>query len=133
MQGFWRHPALPAGIVLLVLGLGNWMVSRDKILEYERRSRAPGVVEGSGSLEGFTRLTPRTNAMLLERLHRRLGDYGVADAKRDFYTVVQSGGRLIAVVGLLLVGVGLLQRWRDRRVHRPPARSPVAGTPAAQA
>jgi hypothetical protein len=83
------------------------------------------VVEGSGSLEGFSRLTPRTNAMVLEHLHRRLGDYGVADAKRDFYTVVQSGGRLIAVIGLLLMGVGLLQRWRDRRVRRPAASAPA--------
>lgn len=118
MQGFWRHPALPVGVVLLVLGLGNWMVSRNKLLEYERRGGAAEVVEGTGSLEGFTRLTPRTNATLLERLHPRLGDYGVQDAKRDFYTVVQSGGRLIAAVGLLLVGVGFLQRWRERRTQR---------------
>jgi len=120
-------------MVLLVLGLGNWMVSRNKILEYERRARAPDVVERSGSLAGFTQLTPRTNAMLLERLHRHLGDYGVADAKRDFYTVVQSGGRLIAVVGLLLMGVGLLQRWRDRRVNRPAAGPPLPRRPAVRA
>jgi hypothetical protein len=133
MQGFWRHPALPAGIVLLVLGFGNWMVSHNKILEYERRARGPDVVDRSESLEGFTQLTPRTNAMVLERLHRRLGDYGVAAAKRDFYTVVQSGGRLIAVVGLLLMGVGLLQRWRDRRINRPAAERPLPRTPAARA
>src|SRR5262245_44992428 len=122
MQGFWRHPALPIGIVLLVLGLGNWLVSRSKLLEYERRGAAAEVIDGAGSLDGFTRLTPRTNATLLERLHRRLGDYGVADAKRDFYTVVQSGGRLITAVGLLLVGIALLQRWRERRILRTAAR-----------
>src|SRR5262245_22170070 len=126
MQGFWRHPALPIGIVLLVLGLGNWMVSRSKVLEYERRARAPEPIDGSGSLEGFARLTPRTNATLLERLHYRVGDYGVAAAKRDFYTVVHSGGRLIAVVGLLLIGFALLQRWRERRVQRARAHPPLA-------
>jgi hypothetical protein len=47
-------------------------------------------------------------------------------AKRDFYTVVQSGGRLIAVVGLLMIGVGLLQRWRERRVLRARAHRPIA-------
>jgi len=123
MQGFWRHPALPVGTVLLVLGLGNWMVSRSKLLEYERRASTAEVVVGSDSLEGFTRLTPRTNATLLERLHRRLGDYGITDAKRDFYTVVQSGGRLIAAVGLLLVGSALLQRWRERRMQRTAERT----------
>lgn len=130
MQGFWRYPVLPAGMVLLVLGFGNWMVSHSKILEYERRAHGPDVVERSESLQEFTHLTPRTNAMVLERLHRRLGDYGVADAKRDFYTVVQSGGRLIAVVGLLLIGVGLLQRWRERRINRSIT---LPGTPAARA
>lgn len=133
MQGFWRHPALPAGLVLLALGLGNWMVSHSKVLEYERRANAPELIQRGGSPEGFTNLTPRTNAMVLERLHRRLGDYGVADAKRDFYTVVQSGGRLIAVTGLLLIGVGLLQRWRDRRISRATAGPPLfPPTPAAQ-
>lgn len=131
MQGFWRHPALPIGTVLLMLGLGNWVVSRSKVLEYERRARAPELMEPANSLEGFARLTPRTNATLLERLHHRLGDYGVADAKRDFYTVVHSGGRLIAVIGLLLIGVGLLQRWRDRRVQRTAPHPPLA--PAARA
>lgn len=126
MQGFWRHPALPVGIVLLVLGLGNWMASRSKVLEYERRGRAAEPAERAGSLEGFKRLTPRTNATLLERLHRRLGDYGVADAKRDFYTVMQSGGRLISVIGLLLIGIGLLQRWRERRLQRTAAGPPAA-------
>lgn len=133
MQGFWHHPALPIGIVLLLLGVGNWLVSRSKVLEYERRARAPELMEPASELQGFTRLTPRTNATLLQRLHHRLGDYGVADAKRDFYTVVQSGGRFIAVIGLLLMGVGLLQRWRDRRMQRggsPPPLSPAA--PAAR-
>ena len=124
MQGFWRHPALPIGVALLVLGLGNWLVSRSKVLEYERRARAPEIVESS--LDGFSRLTPRTNATLLERLHHRLGDYGVADAKRDFYTVVHSGGRFIAVIGLLMIGAGLLQRWRERRMSRARAHRAMA-------
>ena len=136
MQAFWRHPALPIGVVLLVLGLGNSMVSRNKLIEYERRARAPELVDHSGSLEGYTRLTPRTNTTLLERLHRRPRDYGMLDARHDFYSVVQSGGRLIAAVGLLLIGVGLLRRWRERRLRRlAPGSSvgpaaPVAGTQA---
>jgi hypothetical protein len=134
MQGFWRHPALPIGTVLLLLGLGNWIVSRSKVLEYERRARVPELMEPASSLEGFARLTPRTNAALLERLHHRLGDYGFAAGKRDFYTVVHSGGRLIAVVGLLLIGIGLLQRWRDRRVRRTAAGPPLApSAPGARA
>lgn len=126
MDGFWRHPALPIGVVLVVLGLGNWVASRDKIAEYEHRVREPDPSEGPSSLEGFTHLTPRTNATLLERLHPHFGDYGVAEARRDFYTVVQSGGRFIVVTGLLLIGIGLLQRWRDRRLQRAASRPSIA-------
>ena len=126
MYGFWRHPALPIGVVLLVLGLGNWVASRSKLVEYERRAHAPDPIAATASLEGFKRLTPRTSTTLLDRLQRRFGDYGATDAKRDFYTVVQSGGRFIAVIGLLLIGLGLLQRWRERRLGHATPRPPFA-------
>jgi hypothetical protein len=117
MEDFWRHPALPIGVVLLVLGLGNWLASRDKVIEYARRAELAVPVERTESLHEFTRLTPRTNATVLDRLHRGF-DYGSADAKRDFYMIVQSGGRFITVAGLLSIGLGLLGRWRARRVRR---------------
>ncbi len=117
MHGFWRHPALPVGIVLLVLGIGNAVASRGKIIEYERRASGPAPMDRP-ALEGFHRLTARTSATLLDRLHPRRSDYDVIDAKRDLYTVVYSGGRLIAVLGLLLIAVALVQRWRERRMLR---------------
>src|SRR5215831_11227098 len=117
MYEFWRQPALPIGIVLLILGVGNWMVSRDKLSEFEHSTHGPAPAEHGQSLEEFPQLTPRTNAMLLARLHRRL-DEDAHDARRDFYAVIQRGGRLIALAGVLLVGVGLLQVWRERRVRR---------------
>jgi hypothetical protein len=52
----------------------------------------------------------------LQGLHRGVGDYRDADAKRDFYTVLQSGGRFFTFVGVLLVSVGTLQHWRRRRL-----------------
>ncbi len=116
MQAFWRFRALPIGLVLLVLGLGNWGVSRTKVIEYTRRAGTPEPVETRASYAEFQRLTARTNARLLQGLHRGAGDYRDADAKRDFYTVLQSGGGFFALVGLLLVGVGSLQHWRHRRL-----------------
>jgi len=133
MYEFWRQPALPIGIVLLILGVGNWMVSRDKLSEFEHSTHGPAPAEHGQSLEEFPQLTPRTNAMLLARLHRRL-DEDAHDARRDFYAVIQRGGRLIALAGVLLVGVGLLQVWRERRVRRailpPSVRPPTSATSA---
>jgi hypothetical protein len=133
MQGFWRHPALPIGVVLLVLGFGNSLVSRNKLSEYERHVGVPEAVEPSGSLQGYAQLTARTNAMLLERLHRRPGDYGVVDARRDLYIVIHDGGRLIAALGVLLIGVGTLGRWREQRMRRAAPRSPFPPASAAGA
>ena len=112
MQSLWRQPVLTAGVVLLILGMGNWLVSHNKILEYTQQQEASNAIEQIGSLAEFHQLTPRTNATLLKRLHRGLGDSTLAEAKLDFYRVVHSGGRLISVIGLLLIGFALLQRWR---------------------
>jgi hypothetical protein len=118
MQQFWRHPTLPVGLVLIVLGLGNWSVSQPKVAEYTRRASAPDPIDTRASFEDFQRLTARTNSGVLEGLHRGTGDYRDADAKRDLYTVLDSGGRFIALVGLLLSGIGLFQHWRHRGTAR---------------
>lgn len=133
MREFWRYPAIPIGIVLVVLGVGNWLGSHSKVVEYEQRAREGDPVESTQSISGFSRLTPRTSATLLDRLQPHFGGYGVAAARRDFYAVVQSGGRLIAVIGLLLVGIGLLQRWRERRLARVPGAAGMSAPPPAPA
>jgi len=114
MSGFLRYPALPIGLVLIVLGVGNWSVSRSKVIEYTARVRVPPAVE-DGSLEDFRRLTPRTNARVLDGLHRGPSAADVAAAKRDLYTVLETGGRLIAGSGAFLIGLGAFQHWRRRR------------------
>ncbi len=119
-----RHSALPVGVVLFVLGVGNWIISGSKILEYTDRAESGEALEGMESPSDFPALTPRTNATLLARLHRGLGEYSLVDAKLDFYRLVQSGGRLIAVIGLFLIGIALLQRWRAQRLTRPTGLAP---------
>jgi hypothetical protein len=134
MRGIWRYPTIPVGIVLVILGLGNWIASHSKVVEYEQRARESVSVEDPAPMGAFSRLTPRTSATLLDRLQPHFGDYGVAAARRDFYAVVQSGGRLITIVGMLLVGLGLLQWWREHRLQRMPARpSATLGPPASAA
>jgi hypothetical protein len=115
MRGFWRHPSLPIGITLIVLGVGNCSVSQSKILEYAQRAQAPPLNDAQEPLSDFRHLSPRTNDRVLEGLHRGPGAAGVAEAKRDFYAVVESGGRFIAILGGLLAGFGVAQHWRQRR------------------
>jgi len=120
MRAFWRYPAVPIGLILIVLGVGNWSVSRAKVVEYAQRASAPQSVDTPAPLDVFRRLSPRTNSRVLDGLHRGPGAAGFAEAKRDFYAVVESGGRFIAILGALLAGVGAAQHWRQRRVTLRP-------------
>lgn len=107
MQALWRHPTLPIGILLLALGIGNTFVSAGKVEEYARRLAGAAALESPTDLADLDHLTPRTNETLLRRLHRGSAHASVAAAKRDFYALVNDGGRLIALAGLLLALFGV--------------------------
>jgi len=114
MDRLGRNPALPIGFVLLVLGAGNWIVSANRITEYASRVTPVGGSAHAGQLEDFPELSPRTNETLLKRLNRGYVNYSVVDAKLDFYEVVASGGRVLSLIGMLLITAALVQGWRSR-------------------
>jgi hypothetical protein len=114
MEHPWRNPALLIGFVLLVLGVGNWIVSANKIAEYAPQGTTTSTDEGVTPSDDFPQLTRWTNGTLLKRLNRGDVNYTFAGAKSDFYHVVESGGRLLAFVGLLLMTGALVQNWRHR-------------------
>lgn len=114
------------GTVLLVLGLGNWSVSRSKVIEYSQRISTPPSLDRRASFADFQRLTERSSAAVLDNLHRGPNDYGADEAKRDFYAVMEGGGRFLTIIGLLLIGVGWWQRWRHRHDAEARALAPSA-------
>ncbi len=115
MSSRWRNPLLPVGALLFALGVGNTWVSADKVEQYGRRLETAAAVEMPADLSELEHLTARTNASILRRLHRGAGQSSVAAAKRDFYTLVYNGGRLIALLGLLLALFGLRAVLLDPR------------------
>jgi hypothetical protein len=123
MGRVWRTPLLPAGMALFVLGVGNWTLSHNKIVEYTERARPSNSRIPAASFREFNELTARTNATLLEPLHRGIADYSDAEAKLDFYLVVESGGRALVLLGLLLVALAVL--WTRRQHRRAQAGSTV--------
>jgi hypothetical protein len=113
-----RHPALPIGVLLLILGIGNWLVSKNKLEEYSHRAASGNEVVTSHSLRDYPALNERTNRTLLERLHRGLRDYNFIRAKLDFYSVVRSGGRLLTAIGVFLIAIAFLHTWREQRLAK---------------
>jgi hypothetical protein len=113
MVDLLRHPALPVGVLLFVLGIGNWLVSQNKLEEYRHRLVSVDSMEAVGALDDFPHLTPRTNEALLARLHRGSADAGRTAAKLDFYGVVQNGGRFFSLVGLALIAFAVVESRRE--------------------
>jgi hypothetical protein len=110
-----RHPAFGVGIVLLVLGVGNWSVAASKLAEYRHFDKSVANQGTLGNFEDFTELDARTNAELLRPLHRGIEPSVIANTKGDFYKVVQTGGQLFAFAGFGLILIASFAVWRGMR------------------
>ncbi len=99
---WYKSTLLVSGLVLLVLGIGNWVTGTVRLREHEAIVRAPG---------------PTPHAM--SRPHA--GPAGssqeeieIARGRMDFYHVVASGGRLMTLAGFVLVTFALARRLRPQ-------------------
>ncbi len=101
------------GIVLLVLGVGNWIMGADKVHHYARRQRqalARGGLSVTRPLEGTAAiLDPHPQARQL---------YEDATAKYEYYRIVHRGGRLLVLLGVVLTAGAVIRRLI---VPEPPA------------
>jgi hypothetical protein len=111
-----RNPLLPVGVLLVLLGFGNWYTGRDKTIEHEQMLAARKMPAQAERFEEFRELNPRTNRTLLKPLQRGSDASTIINAKLDFYKVVQSGGRMLMLVGLFCAAAGLIHSWYRRRV-----------------
>jgi hypothetical protein len=123
----FRHPLFPVGLLLIVLGFGNWYTGKDKGAEYEdllATGKLPSPVE---AFEDFRELDAHTSATLLRSLQRGSDESALVNAKLDFYKVVQSGGRIFVLVGLFCAAAGLVRSYRQHVADRSPtaARAPA--------
>jgi hypothetical protein len=111
---------IPIGLVLLLLGAGNWYTGLSKITEYERVVAA-ATLPAAGTADDFPELTARTRSTLLRALGPDGDEDSAVRAKLDFYRVVHSGGRIVTLLGLFCGAAGLTRSWfRQRPKGRPP-------------
>lgn len=114
-----RHPLVPIGLVLLVLGAGNWYAGWDKIQEHERLLAASRRTAHRPAFDDFPNLTERTNEQLLRGFQGGSDTAELAGVKLDFYRVVHAGGRMLFLLGVLSLGTGIIQTaYRARNGRR---------------
>jgi hypothetical protein len=118
-----RNPLLWVGLALAALGGGNWINGQMKLTQYRNELMRGPAPAWASSTEGFPHLTATTNAELLRPLRSSTAVRNFREAKRDFYQVVLSGGRVLTLVGLFILVIGLLWERRQRRHSQLPIRA----------
>jgi hypothetical protein len=115
----WRNPLVPAGLLLVLLGLGNWYTGLDKSAEHEHMLAAGNLAPPLQQFYEFDKLTARTNASLLTVFQRGSDPSTLINAKLDFYRVVYAGGRMLILLGVFAMAAGCIHSWyRQRRTER---------------
>ena len=100
---------LVAGLMLLLLGIGNWIVGAVQITKYQRLLRNTAKTGLEESYRNFQELDLRKNEEVLRRINKDRNKYNTARVKVDFYYVVLGGGRLLFLIGLFLTFFGLIR------------------------
>lgn len=104
----WYKSSLQvAGLVLLLLGVGNWVTGTIRLREHEVIVRTPmptpqGVAHPHGGSGDST-----------------AEEIEIARGRMDFYHVVASGGRLMTLAGFVLVTFALARRLRPQAKRSP--------------
>jgi hypothetical protein len=107
---------LPVGVLLMVLGAGNWYTGISKGAEHEALLAAGNIPTTAASFDEFPELSARTTATLLQRLQRGSDQETLISTKLDFYRVVLTGGRMLTILGLFCSLAGLIRTWYQQRL-----------------
>ncbi|HXG50787.1 MAG TPA: hypothetical protein VNN77_05180 [candidate division Zixibacteria bacterium] len=108
---------LIAGIVALIMGIGNWAVGAVETAKYQallQKTTPTGLEE---SYRSFQELDHQKNEEVLRRITEDREKYNAARVKLNFFYIVLNGGRWMFLLGTMLTLVGVMRSIRhDSRV-----------------
>ena len=99
-RSLYLNPFFALGVVLVLLGAGNWIVGAVQVAHYRAMVEAGSKTGLEDSYRSFQELTPRKSREVLSRIHEEQEKYDAARVKVDFFHVVLKGGLLLVLVGL---------------------------------
>ncbi len=102
VQAMARSVWIVAGLLLLAIGLGDVLVGRTKLSQYQEMIAQAAPVR------------PRDPATLFPKVTEADEQRSVARAKLGFYNLLFLSGQLLTLSGLVLVVIGVV------RLHRRP-------------
>jgi hypothetical protein len=115
----YSNSALVAGIVCLFLGIGNWVTGSMETSKYQSllyKTARTGLEE---SYRNFQELDQQRNEEVLRRMTDNREKFNAARVKLNFFYVVLIGGRILFLLGLLLILGALIRLIRtDARKNK---------------
>ena len=104
---------LVAGVLLLVLGIGNWSVGAVQVAKYQGLLHKSAQTGLEDSYQSFQELDPQKNEEVLRRMNADREKYNAARVKLGFYEVVLIGGRVFFLFGAVVTFFSLIQVIRQ--------------------
>lgn len=109
---------LIGGLVLMLLGAGNWLVGLTKTEQYSRTMARASEGRFDQSYLSFNELDDRQDSAVLAPLTRQERDVSYANARMDFYHATFLTGQFLFALGLLVAMIALIRAIR-RDAMRP--------------
>jgi hypothetical protein len=91
-----------AGVVCLVLGIGNWTVGAIESTKYQSLLHKTARTGLEDSYRSFQELDHQKNEEVLRRINEDREKYNAARVKLNFFYVVLTGGRVLFLLGAML-------------------------------
>ena len=113
LRSLYLNPYFVVGLVLVLLGAGNWTVGAVQVARYRALVEAGSKTGLEESYRSFRELTPRKNRAILSGIHEEQERYDAARVKLDFFHVVLRGGLLLILIGLGLAFSALFRIIRQ--------------------
>jgi len=120
-KDIYSNYRLVAAMILLILGIGNWIVGAVQVTKYQKMLRNTAKTGLEDSYRSFQELDHRKNKEVLRRINGGREKYNVARVKVDFYYVVLGGGRLLFFLGLFstfFVSIRLIRQDTLSKIRR---------------
>ncbi len=120
-KDIYSNYLLVAAMILLILGVGNWIVGAVQVTKYQKMLRNTAKTGLEDSYRSFQELDHRKNKEVLRRINEGGEKYNVARVKVDFYYVVLGGGRVLFFLGLFssfFVSIRLIRQDTLSKIRR---------------
>jgi hypothetical protein len=112
IRDVYSNAVFIGGVACLILGIGNWVVGSVETSKYQNLLNKTARTGLEESYRNFQELDQQKNEEVLRRINENREKFNAARVKLNFFHVVLSGGRMLFLLGLVLVVASLIHLIR---------------------